>query len=30
MQNTLPLKVPVKIGMGTGINWLEADLIFCW
>jgi DNA polymerase-1 len=24
MQNALPLKVPVEVGMGTGINWLEA------
>jgi DNA polymerase-1 len=24
MQNALPLKVPVEVGMGTGTNWLEA------
>lgn len=24
MQHALPLKVPVEVGMGTGINWLEA------
>ena len=24
MQNALPLKVPVEVGMGTGVNWLEA------
>lgn len=24
MRNALPLKVPVEVGMGTGINWLEA------
>lgn len=24
MQRALPLKVPVEVGMGTGINWLEA------
>ena len=24
MQNALPLKVPVEVGMGVGINWLEA------
>lgn len=24
MQNALPLKVPVEVGMGTGSNWLEA------
>jgi DNA polymerase-1 len=24
MQQALPLKVPVEVGMGTGINWLEA------
>jgi len=24
MKNALPLNVPVEVGMGTGINWLEA------
>lgn len=24
MQEALPLKVPVEVGMGTGVNWLEA------
>lgn len=24
MQEALPLNVPVEVGMGTGINWLEA------
>lgn len=24
MRNALPLKVPVEVGMGTGVNWLEA------
>lgn len=24
MQHALPLKVPVEVGMGVGINWLEA------
>jgi DNA polymerase-1 len=24
MQEALPLKVPVEVGMGTGLNWLEA------
>lgn len=24
MQNALPLKVPVEVGMGTGLNWLDA------
>lgn len=24
MQEALPLKVPVEVGMGVGINWLEA------
>ena len=24
MQNALPLKVPVEVGMGVGVNWLEA------
>lgn len=24
MQNALPLKVPVEVGMGIGTNWLEA------
>lgn len=24
MQNALPLKVPVEVGMGVGANWLEA------
>ncbi len=24
MQNALPLKVPVEVGMGTGPNWLDA------
>jgi len=24
MQHALPLKVPVEVGMGVGVNWLEA------
>ncbi len=24
MQDALPLKVPVEVGMGVGVNWLEA------
>jgi DNA polymerase I len=24
MRNALPLKVPVEVGMGSGLNWLEA------
>jgi DNA polymerase-1 len=24
MQEALPLKVPVEVGMGSGNNWLEA------
>ena len=24
MQKALPLKVPVEVGMGVGVNWLEA------
>ncbi|MCA0429924.1 MAG: DNA polymerase I [Bacteroidetes bacterium] len=24
MQNALPLKVPIEVGMGVGVNWLEA------
>jgi DNA polymerase I-like protein with 3'-5' exonuclease and polymerase domains len=24
MQNALPLKVPVEVGMSIGNNWLEA------
>ena len=24
MKEALPLKVPIEIGMGTGVNWLEA------
>jgi DNA polymerase-1 len=24
MRNALPLDVPMEIGIGTGINWLEA------
>ncbi len=24
MRNALPLKVPIEVGMGSGLNWLEA------
>lgn len=24
MKDALPLKVPIEVGMGTGVNWLEA------
>jgi DNA polymerase-1 len=24
MRNALPLDVPMEIGIGTGVNWLEA------
>ena len=24
MKHALPLKVPVEVGMGVGVNWLEA------
>ncbi len=24
MKHALPLDVPLEVGMGTGVNWLEA------